>query len=202
MFLNTYSFYNNTIIDKKYNNERLSSGGNALKRISFGDNGADTIPGAAAGLAVLGTTADTYLISAQNNIYQNVGSFSKHDSCYTRYTISTGTKLESLWNGTSYAGYYTDSTGFYPSENNTRKLGIVSAKWSEVNSTYVIATEVSSGILQLSSAATGTVGKTTIGGTTSTSVGAAGGAAALPATPLGYIVAYVGTTPVKIPYYN
>ena len=41
-----------------------------------------------------------------------------------------------------------------------------------------------------------------LGGTTATTVGAAGGASALPATPLGYLIAYVGSTPVKIPYYN
>jgi hypothetical protein len=40
-----------------------------------------------------------------------------------------------------------------------------------------------------------------IGGTTATTVGAAGGASALPATPLGYIICYVGAVPVRIPYY-
>lgn len=40
-----------------------------------------------------------------------------------------------------------------------------------------------------------------IGGTTAITVGAAGGASALPATPLGYILAYVGAVPVRIPYY-
>ena len=38
--------------------------------------------------------------------------------------------------------------------------------------------------------------------TTATTVGAAGGASALPATPLGYLAANVGGTAVKIPYYN
>ena len=41
-----------------------------------------------------------------------------------------------------------------------------------------------------------------LGGTTATTVGAAGGAAALPATPLGYLIANVAGTQVKIPYYN
>lgn len=40
------------------------------------------------------------------------------------------------------------------------------------------------------------------GGTTATTVGAAGGAAALPATPLGYAIWNVGGTQVKVPYYN
>jgi hypothetical protein len=37
---------------------------------------------------------------------------------------------------------------------------------------------------------------------TQTTVGAAGGAASLPATPLGYILTTIGGVLVKIPYYN
>lgn len=49
------------------------------------------------------------------------------------------------------------------------------------------------------SVASGTV---CFGSTTATTVGAAGGASALPATPLGYMIAFVGSTRVKIPYYS
>lgn len=56
--------------------------------------------------------------------------------------------------------------------------------------------------VRLWGAATGVAGATTLGNGTATTVGAAGAAAALPAQPLGYLVAYVGTTPVKIPYYS
>lgn len=38
--------------------------------------------------------------------------------------------------------------------------------------------------------------------TTETTVGAAGGGSALPATPIGYVIINIGTTPVKFPYYN
>ena len=38
--------------------------------------------------------------------------------------------------------------------------------------------------------------------TTETTIGAAGGASALPATPLGYVFVMIGNTPVKVPYYN
>jgi len=54
----------------------------------------------------------------------------------------------------------------------------------------------------LNGAAFGQSGTINIGNQTSATVGAAGGASALPATPLGYIIAFVGTTQVKIPYYN
>jgi hypothetical protein len=40
------------------------------------------------------------------------------------------------------------------------------------------------------------------GFTTTTTVGAAGGATALPATPLGYIILQINGTNIKIPYYN
>lgn len=42
----------------------------------------------------------------------------------------------------------------------------------------------------------------TLGSTTASTVGAAGGASALPATPLGYLIGYVGATQVKVPYYS
>lgn len=41
-----------------------------------------------------------------------------------------------------------------------------------------------------------------LGATTQTTVGAAGGASALAATPLGYLIAYKGATKIAIPYYN
>lgn len=53
-----------------------------------------------------------------------------------------------------------------------------------------------------SAATAGVAGTIHYGATVSATVGAAGGAAALPATPLGYIIANVAGTQVKIPYYN
>jgi hypothetical protein len=58
------------------------------------------------------------------------------------------------------------------------------------------------GYVRVGAASAGAASTTTIGSTTATTVGAAGGASALPLTPLGYIIAHVGTTQVKIPYYN
>lgn len=45
-------------------------------------------------------------------------------------------------------------------------------------------------------------GTVAYGGTTATTVGAAGAASALPANPLGYIIVNVAGTTAKIPYYN
>ena len=46
-----------------------------------------------------------------------------------------------------------------------------------------------------------TVTGLTFGGTTQTTVGAAGGASALPATPSGYAVITIGSTEMVVPYY-
>ncbi|MCM2276099.1 MAG: hypothetical protein NDI75_15025 [Candidatus Didemnitutus sp.] len=51
-------------------------------------------------------------------------------------------------------------------------------------------------------AATVGAGAVSYGGTTATTVGAAGAASALPANPLGYIIVNVAGTTAKIPYYN
>lgn len=53
-----------------------------------------------------------------------------------------------------------------------------------------------------SGAASGVAGTLGLGNETASTVGSAGGASSLPITPLGYLIAYIGTTPVKIPYYN
>jgi hypothetical protein len=51
-------------------------------------------------------------------------------------------------------------------------------------------------------AVTVSAGNVSYGATTATTVGAAGGASLLPATPLGYIIVNVSGTAAKIPYYN
>lgn len=76
-----------------------------------------------------------------------------------------------------------------------------------VNTTGATVTQIASGItssgnLRASVVSAGVAGSTTIGATTATTVGAAGAASALPANPLGYIIGHVGTTQIKIPYYN
>lgn len=76
-----------------------------------------------------------------------------------------------------------------------------------VNTTGATVTSIQGGVttsgnIRASAVSAGVAGTTTIGGTTATTVGAAGAASALPANPLGYIIGHVGTTQVKIPYYN
>lgn len=57
--------------------------------------------------------------------------------------------------------------------------------------------------LRLNAAAVNSgAGSLALGSTTATTVGVAGGATALPATPLGYLVANLAGNQIKIPYYN
>ncbi|MDB5094564.1 MAG: hypothetical protein JWO85_2665 [Candidatus Eremiobacteraeota bacterium] len=51
-------------------------------------------------------------------------------------------------------------------------------------------------------AASGGAGTVSIGGTVALTVGAAGGGAALPATPSGYVIINVAGSQMKLPYYN
>jgi hypothetical protein len=85
------------------------------------------------------------------------------------------------------------NSAWTPSVTNTITLGRDSLRWNNIFT----------GRLSLSTAANSAgVGQVNLGATTGTTIGAAGGASALPATPLGYLIAYVGATQVKIPYYN
>ena len=81
----------------------------------------------------------------------------------------------------------------YPTTDNVWDFGIDSLRWRSVRAGYMRTS---------SAAVAGAGGTFTLGGTTVTNVGAAGGAAALPATPLGYLVCYVGGNQCKIAYYS
>lgn len=71
------------------------------------------------------------------------------------------------------------------------------------NSAGTVLAAIEGGAVRINSSAK-TVGASeiSIGSITSTSVGAAGGASALPATPLGYLIINVAGTDVKVPYYT
>jgi len=73
----------------------------------------------------------------------------------------------------------------------------------QMDSGGVRTTSLANGTLLVSAGSySGTAGFATFGFGNQLTVGAAGGAAALPATPNGYLVFYLGTTKFVIPYYN
>jgi hypothetical protein len=74
-------------------------------------------------------------------------------------------------------------------------------QWKDSSGTVLAAIE--GGALRINTSAK-TVGanEISIGSITATTVGAAGGASALPGTPVGYLIINVGGTDRKIPYYN
>ena len=109
----------------------------------------------------------------------------------TNQIVATG------WTAASVSTMVTDATkvsGYYP-------LGVYNSGTRNLQTARFQG--IVTGPLTLDSgAAATTAGNLQLGRTTDTIVGAAGGASALPATPLGYLVAYLGTTQIKIPYYN
>ena len=104
-------------------------------------------------------------------------------------TGSQGMFFKSSAGGSSWANIGPSAT--YPGSDSNALLGTPENRWK--------IGHISS--IQLSEAAVGVVGTVTLGASTATTVGAAGGAESLPTTPLGYLESYVGTVKVKIPYY-
>jgi hypothetical protein len=132
LYLESYSFNNNNIFDRKYNLENYDASVKPLKKIRFGDVGLDALPSTSKGLALVGSDVNYYQTSAQGSTYQYFGSFAKCDIAGVRYRLTDGTKFESLYNGTATFTYVTDSIGYYPQADNTQKLGGVSNRWSTV----------------------------------------------------------------------
>ena len=87
----------------------------------------------------------------------------------------------------------TKVSGFYP-------VSTLDSGTRNVQSANFGLMTINNVILNSGAAAT-TGGLLELGNGTETTVGAAGGATALPATPLGYLMAYLGTQKIKIPYY-
>lgn len=67
--------------------------------------------------------------------------------------------------------------------------------------TFSGAVDAGTNISVAGAATTQAAGVLSIGNTTQSTVGAAGGASALPATPTGYIKTFIGSTQFVIPYY-
>lgn len=123
----------------------------------------------------------------------------------TRYTnvvkTTTNTQTNQVvttgWTAASVSNMVTDTTkasGYYPvGVYNSGSRNLQTARFQGLLT----------GPLTLDSGASATTGSNLqLGNGTGTVVGAAGGASALPATPLGYLTAFIGATEIRIPYYN
>lgn len=115
----------------------------------------------------------------------------------TSANTQTNQIVASGWTAASISTMVTDATkvsGYYPiGVYNSGSRNLQTARFANILT----------GPLTLDSgAAATTAGNLQLGRTTDTLVGAAGGASALPATPLGYLIAFIGATQIKIPYYN
>jgi hypothetical protein len=118
--------------------------------------------------------------------------FSQGISVANGATITSGNLTVSTGNITATSGTVTGGSGI------TATTGNITATTGDL-----IATAGTVSATNLTSTGTTTVGTFNFSTTTTaTTVGAAGGASALPATPLGYVIVKIAGTDVKIPYYN
>lgn len=136
LWLESASIYANTVIDEKYNWSTRNLGAKAQLKTRIGDIGADTIFSSTKGIAYVADTLDEVIITNQDNQYRYIGNLTKPDVYTQRYTLSTGTRRDTLYavvGGTSQT-YITDQLGFYPSSDNTQRLGggAGSSRWSVV----------------------------------------------------------------------
>lgn len=109
----------------------------------------------------------------------------------TNQVVTTG------WTAASVSTMVTDITkasGYYP-------IGVYNSGTRNLQTARFQG--LVTGPLTLDSGASATTGSNLqLGNGTGTVVGAAGGASALPATPLGYLTAFIGATEIRIPYYS
>lgn len=125
LWLESTAFYANTVIDRKYNWTSYNIGAKALIKHRLGDVGADTMFSTSKGIAYVGDTFDEFTITNQIYAYKYIGNFTKPDVYTFRYQLDTGTKRETLYatTGALTQTYVTDQLGFYPSSDNTQRLG-------------------------------------------------------------------------------
>ena len=96
----------------------------------------------------------------------------------------------------------TCTTGSANTQVNSCTVNAVVTCGYQSNVFSIVTNQYSSNSCNITDGANAVASGVSYGGTTATTVGAAGSASVLPANPLGYLIAYVGSTKVKIPYYT
>jgi hypothetical protein len=150
-------------------------------------------------LRALLTTVVDLVTTGVANTFTALQTFSQGISVANGATITSGNLTVSTGNITATSGTVTGGSGI------TATTGNITATTGDLIATAgnVTASAGTVSATNLTSTGTTTVGTFNFSTTTTaTTVGAAGGASALPATPLGYVIVKIAGTDVKIPYYN
>ena len=132
-----------------------------------------------------GVTLGNFIAARYTNIVKTSA------NTQTNQIVTTG------WTAASVSTMVTDTTkvsGYY-------SLGVFNSGTRNLQTARFQGILTGPLTLEASALAT-TAGNLQLGKSTDTAVGIAGGASALPATPLGYLIAFIGATQIKIPYYN
>ena len=148
------------------------------------------------GLGVPGWASSTVLEA--NNYLASSGDKSFVFSNY----VNTGATYNFVWQIGNRTSVWAITGGghFVCPTDNTYDIGASGA--TRPRDLFIGRNADHGGWMRAGAASAGAASTTTIGNGTSTTVGASGAASALPANPLGYLIAHVGTTQVKIPYYT
>jgi hypothetical protein len=138
-------------------------------------------------------------VTSANGFVSGVRFGDNTDGIYARISLNRTTNALSFLNANVERWQINSAGHFLAGVDNSYDIGASGATRPR---TVYVATSVEGGYIRAGAASAGAASTTTIGNGTATTVGAAGAASALPANPLGYIIAHVGTTQVKIPYYT
>jgi hypothetical protein len=156
-------------------------------------------------LKTLLSAVQTISTSAFATTFTALQTFSQGISVANGATISSGNLTASTGNISATAGSVSAGTTVTAGTGMTSTTGDITAT---AGSFIATAGGLTASIGTVSAANLTSTGTTTVGtfnfSTTGTAVtiGAAGGASALPATPLGYVIIKIGGTDRKIPFYN
>jgi hypothetical protein len=191
-----------------------SSNNNAIQAV-VGDRGLVVVgPSTGAGTTKYGVSASVAFDSTTTVAAHSVAAYSTVGAtCAALYGFySAVTTAAAVFTLTNRYGVYVENTakgatstitndyGVYivgPTQGGTTNIGL----YNGGTSTLVGAVNVTAEVNITGAATSRGAGVLSLGGTQQTTVGAAGGASALPATPSGYIKIYIGATQYVIPYY-
>jgi hypothetical protein len=144
--------------------------------------------------------------STGNLLSNFAGTFNIGTSVNQSAKLFTNNTARWIWTGTGDYLAQTDNANNIGAAGSSRPANIFAATGFNAGNgaSQMLATgalSVNTALLK-AAACTASASQICLGGTTATTVGAAGAAATLPATPVGYIIVNVGGTIMKIPYYN
>ena len=160
----------------------------------------------ATSLYVEGTSASIITLQIENSVTQSAFRMHRHSTLGTIVNnAGDNVFIENPGQGYFNPVYRAQRIAFAGTVDGVERASIVSEGGNTVAFKDAARTGDAHAYMKsliVTGAAFGQAGAVNIGNVTAATVGAAGGASALPATPVGYIQVFVGNTEYKVPYYT